>query len=251
VTLPLDAGLRHQEVMWKSETPEQQAAMRKATSHLEEQIELWTDRIGFQVRTPGILVADRDAPDRTFTFPTGPDRKAKLERDFKEISVYNFNGNRADGIKFWNGVISEKPQGAILSELHETSPGKWLPPMALREPIAGFILHPFDLFFSGIYDSARVVEQTTLGGREVYLVEKIVSMPEMAERMRILVEHDGGSVEKLLVQEVQRAWVDVSRGCLPLRMELTAQWIYDGSTYHDPLGQGPAWSRFLAVGSTR
>jgi hypothetical protein len=239
VTLPLEAALRHQEEMWKSETPEQRAALRKADGHREEQNEFWTDRVAFQVRTPAVLVPDRDAPDRKFTFPLGAAHKSNLMTDFKEIAVYNFNGELADGVKLWNGVLEKLPQGAVLSRLDEMSPGKWLPPLAMREPVAGFILHPFDAFFSTEYESARVVERTALDGREVYLVEKVVTDSDGPRRMRILVEYDGGDVNKLLVQEVQRAWIDMQRGCLPLRIEFLPQWVYDGQTYFDAYGRGP------------
>jgi hypothetical protein len=46
-------------------------------------------------------------------------------------------------------------------------------------------------------------------------------------------------VDKLIVQEVERAWIDMERGCLPLRMEVFSQWIYDSKTYFDPGGHGP------------
>jgi hypothetical protein len=240
IQFPHENALRRYEESWKSQPPEQRAALAKASGRREEQNEFWSDRVAFQVRTPAVLVPDRDAPGRSFRFPSGAARAENLMTDFHEIAIYNFSGRLSDGIRFWNGVLDGKPQAAILSSLNPGSVGSHLPPLALRHPVAGFVQHPFDEFFSQDPQEARVVDRTNLDGRDLYVVEKAVTEPNGRTRLRLLVEEAGKDINKLTLQTVLRAWIDMDRGCLPLRIEKTERMIYDGRTYDDIWANGPS-----------
>lgn len=239
VTFPHENAIRRYEDAWRSETPQQREALRKASGRREEQNEFWTDREAFQVRTPAVLVPDRDAPGREFDFPQRAARKGNLMTDFKEIGVYNYNGDLADGIKFWNGVLQGLPQGAVLSRLRADAPGRLLPPLALHYPVSGFVQHPFDAFFRDAFDEARVVGRVDLDGHNAFVVEKVIPQPDGRKRLRLFVEHAGEDINKLTLQEVQRAWIDMERGCLPLRMEIMPRLTYDGKIFDDIWGFGP------------
>jgi hypothetical protein len=240
VAFPHQNAVRRHEETLKSETPQQRAAMQKGLGHREEQNEFWSDRVAFQVRTPTRRTEDRDAPGRKVAFPNHAARKDNLMSDFSEIAVYNYNGNLSDGIKFWNGVLQGSPQAAILSHVSDGDPGRFLPPLAVPQPLAQFVQHPFDAFFSGDYDDARVVDRVELDGHETYVVEKVVTLQNGRQRFKVLVELAGEDINKLSLQKVQRAWIDVQRGCLPLRIETIERLIYDGKAYDDVYRLGPS-----------
>ncbi len=170
-----------------------------------------TDRIRFQMRTarqPGIVLD----PDAKLDMPSdGPTTAANLPQDFVGVSFISYRGIPSEGFRTWRIDYPGNPgYGSILTRNQNTGEA-FFPPLGInRRDWAGddSQWHPIDLFLRDPTAEIRAVGREKVGDRETVVLERWGGPEPNKPGMTT-----GGPVI--------RAFLDMERGALPLKIEWT------------------------------
>jgi len=183
--------------------------------------DFWTDGRAFQTRTPFAAKVPEG-----WSFPDVEANEQTLLRELSEIQILSVPDDGAEkGARVWLG---DRRKQAGMMHLKQASWGsRQLPPLALAVPYEIESVHPFDQLFA-----APIRELAVVGTKSTPSAELLT-----LERTEIV----SGALENLMTDEerrrlagrvgffnLQTAWVDPARGCLPVRMEWSQRWTLDG-----------------------
>jgi hypothetical protein len=151
-------------------------------------------------------------------------------------ATYKFWFGRRDGRDYYRGEIRRSRLGD--SEA-------FIPPLGLDSDAHGGILNEIDTFFALPKAQMSVIRAETKGGVETYVIEHLQELklaPDflIKELPRGLIARFPG---KLQLFAITTAWVDAKRGCIPLRVEKTGAFFYEGRR----LGPVPQLANSLTV----
>lgn len=192
----------------------------------------WIDRNRYQVRAPRDGI---DANPDTWSFAHEPLTPESLVGTYRDYCVVSFvpSGDRL--FRSWDGVDDGGTRHGSLSNSSRHVPEFKLPPLGLPVPSwddratfevsrDGFReaeLHRIDRFFLLPPEEMRVVRRDVLDGQSVYVVEHVKLRPFPDD----MTDYPG-TVE---TARIERAWIDASRGCIPLRIESLSTLYVDGA----------------------
>jgi hypothetical protein len=181
----------------------------------------WTNRQAFQIR---MLVSafEEDAEGKKDTkFPDAAVTPAMLQNVYKDIPIMSFTGDLKSGFRMWAGRKSGASYSAAVFKDHSAAGRNWLfPPLAINnktwaEPQVWhiidsyFVTTPVDLFTVSSLEKLGSTKVLLLSSEEVEQDAKRFVPPQVSEKYK----------GKLHTIKRTRAWVDPSRGFLPLKIE--------------------------------
>ena len=179
--------------------------------------EIWRQGESVQIRWP-----------QTGGLPTLPLTRDSLGREFKGISLWS----RASREASWSSIVlvGQKPAVSVQTTLPPIP--LFIPPMMVGSSVEEKFLHPLDKVFADGADSISVIGREMVGGVDTLLIEKssiVFQMKDPAD------QSDRMSVSVL------RAWVDLERGAIPVRVATEMRGFRDGKRVVDPTFGGRDW----------
>ncbi|GIW96021.1 MAG: hypothetical protein KatS3mg110_4062 [Pirellulaceae bacterium] len=218
----------------KRQFEEQAAALRaQAARPLRKETwvqEYWTDRNRFQVRLPRPDLPPDTASQLSFPddVPVG-DALATVFKQYEIASVLPSSSGHL--VRLWYGADERGTLRASIRKGDGYPTEFMVPPLGIPNGVWDWAspvdrrdeshLHWFDLFFLVSAAELRLVGRETVNGRSVYVIEYV----SKSANLRDLKTSDGKTVEPATVQ---RAYIDPSQGCLPLRLEAGGRIYVDG-----------------------
>lgn len=199
--------------------------------------EFFTDRSGFQIRYPNALGMGTATPV-DFVFPPQPVTPDSLPELFGNIHVGHFSGRKDEGFQVWAPSSQADRRGVVVSTV-EAFADLAFPPLALVDTtsVSPDCLHPSDRFMTGLDDSFQVLGPAIIQDRETILIERAVEAESKDQFLLPAQVQDYGDRARYF--RVTRAWIDMARGCLPLRIETSARYLFDGREIDDPFAINP------------
>ncbi|MBX3441213.1 MAG: TlpA family protein disulfide reductase [Planctomyces sp.] len=181
---------------------------------IEHRYEIFVDGDDYQLRT--LWTWTNEPPEGGWAFPASNVTPESLPVDYALCRIYSRSSLQAPPARIWPG--QPRPDSAahvMLTEQHAGGTQSLdLPPFTafMWVPLRG-TRHPIDEFFSGQADDYRVVGTETVEGRELTIVDVI-----LATEFQSGVQEADGSVTLTPMVNHYRAWLDLSRGALPLTL---------------------------------
>jgi len=184
-----------------------QSTQPKRTAVIED---YWTDRTRFLLRMPRKFTEGQAYPIPAVNIT--PDLLSSV---YKDMFVFSYSVDTANGYRMWSGVDEAGlgsgvvGQGPISDRLGEFV----FPPMGIADSSWGDkrIWHAIDVFYANPPGEMRVLGRVHVDGVETVVVESLTRKPA-AQVLQAQVEG------RLETGRVVTAWIDVGRGCLPLRI---------------------------------
>jgi hypothetical protein len=175
-----------------------------------------------------------------WTFADEPPTAANLTRLYREVQIVSYAPET--GYRGWAG--RHRPTGQAVGWRSSQSKGgiAVFPPLGQPPPEWQVsLMHVMDQFFALPQKEMRLGGVGELEGRRVYLIEHVAEAPYQTWLQPHEIAKYAGKVQRF---NVVRVWVDVERGCLPVRMEWDSYLARNG----EPLeaeraisGQRPLW----------
>ena len=239
--------------------------------HMIEPVEFFLDGQRYQRRGP--VQADRsDAELKSWRFPSEPLTPQSLPTAYREVRIFSCLPTATPAVRIWSG----DDQPAYISQLHLDDSMLHGPPLIDARHYEFGQTHPIDDFFSWPAKDYRVLRQETIDGRLLTLVELVpppgeveqtepqLAEPQLAEPQPAQADPEAGTTT-IVVEEYaaamqeapgsesgSRAWIDLARGALPMRIEtndtMATQRVvelpngafYPAQTVQETLGLDPA-----------
>ena len=160
--------------------------------------------------------------------PTVPLTRESLGREFKGISLWSRPSREAS----WSSVllVGQKPAVSIQTTLPPIP--LLIPPLMVGSAVEEQFLHPLDKVFADGADSISVIGRERIGDVNTLLVEKSSIISQMK---------DPTDQSNRMSVYVLRAWVDLERGAIPVRVASEARGFRDGKRVVDPKFGGSDW----------
>lgn len=190
--------------------------------NLQPQIYLkdfWGDGERYQMRIPSAINAG--------TFPDAPLTRESLPTTFADFFIFSYAGQEK-GYRFWR--TEKQADGSLRLEGYVTPEignqlGSRFPPFVqidLETPAIKPLVHPIDRFFDASAEQMRVIGGEVVEGHQTLVLESVRGEYEQLRK-----QVGGGT---LRIYDVAKAWVDIHRGYIPLRIEWSYRWEFDGKT---------------------
>jgi len=192
--------------------------------------DFWTDRQRFQVRTPWREFQPVTQPeDERFGFPDESPDKPALETTYKDICVLSFPGDMKKGFRVWEG---RQKRGSHVAVIFIDFPNPNLfpfPPLGGDDKRWGGKWHAMETFFALPADQLTMTGAEMVDGRKTHVVTHTRVNKDANAFLANGKEYQG----KLHRIELTRAWVDVPKGCLPVKIEWESYFVFneDGKCY--------------------
>jgi hypothetical protein len=154
----------------------------------------------------------------------------------RESSTFRLWFGRREGRDYFRAQISR-------SQLGDSE--AFIPPLGLDSDAHGGVLNEIDAFFALPKSQMKVIRAETKGGVETYIIEHLQELklaPDflVKELPKELITRFPG---KLQLYAITTAWIDANRGCIPLRIEKSGAFFYEGRR----LGPVPQLAELLTV----
>jgi len=160
-------------------------------------LEWFADGDDYQCRQP--LLSTRTEELAAWSFPAAPLTAATLKTDYRDVSIFSRSAQMRPEARWWHRS-AERHGYVMRKHLTDVSLVR-LPPFMFAARPRWDMRHPIDAFFSQPADKYRVVREEELDGRKTVVVETSVPI-------------DPPSTTRL----AYRAWLDLQRGAIPLKM---------------------------------
>lgn len=185
----------------------------------------WTDRKRFLLRMPKSFSEGQSyVPSDTVITPD------VLLSVYRDTFVFSYGSTSANGFRWWSGVEKDGQGGGVtgVGSVADRIGLFLFPPLGATDPTWGpeGIRHAIDVFFADGTESLSVVGTIRVDNVETVVAQRTVYAAAPAVQQR---EVKG----KLEIAQVTTAWIDMQRGCLPVRMDQTNCFVLDGN----PLGR--------------
>lgn len=198
----------------------------------------WTDGRAFQVRTPLELTGPTQPPSRERPrFPDEPATPANFRSAFASMLVASWAPAQAGSLRVWNGIREE--DGVAFARVSDGGIAGAVvnfqfPPLAAAAEVDGppAQWHPLDRFFRGLASDLSVIGQQSLHGRKTVVIRRIET--------KLVPEGWDKKPGKLEIVTTDTAWVDPAQGFLPVRIESTVNWAFNGKALGAPEHRTPS-----------
>jgi hypothetical protein len=178
----------------------------------------WTDRKRLLVRMP-------DRPDAVFRYYDNNISPETLLERYAHWTIFSYDSACGGAYRFWNGLGRDgRGRGVVGTRAVTSLLGLFMfPPLGVSDPAWGQVRtwHVIDEFYARPLSEMRVLGKGVVSGKEVVLLEHMEMRPPQSASTLA----QGRKVEWA---DITTAWVDVDRGCLPLRMETWSELMLDG-----------------------
>jgi len=207
--------LEHGDAFYKL-TP--QATRRSPNPVLED---YWTDRTRFFLRMPNAF-----SKGQLYVPPDNVVNPDVLLSKYMDMSIFSYGSVSADGFRLWSGAERDGQGGGVVGAGSITERlGLFLfPPLGVTDETWGpeGIRHPIDVFFARGPEALTVLGTARIGAVETVVVQQTVreKAPDVQQQQ---------VRGKLEIARLATAWIDMRRGCLPLRMDRTSFFLLDGN----------------------
>ncbi len=158
----------------------------------------------YQFRQPLKPPAGED-PGRAWHFPVAPLTAGSLLTTYRELSIFSRSASSIPAARWWHHSAAG-PAYVTRKQLCDVMVLS-LPPYTAAVRAGWSERHPIDAFYSRPADDYRVLRQETIDGRLLTVVE--VGVPF----------HDDPPGDPRANLLAYRAWLDLERGAIPLRVE--------------------------------
>jgi hypothetical protein len=194
--------------------------------------EFLTDRKNFQVR---VFSASSESE-----LPSGYSFSKKLPADavnlktvFAHVPLSSYDQSRAE-FKVWSGLRNGRDYyRAEISVTKVVNNKVYFPPLGVDSQVWGDNWNQIDEFFARPESQMRVDRNESLDGVHTYVLEHIVEreFPSDVFPRELRVRFPG----KLQLFDITTAWIDDKRGCIPLRIEKSGAFYYEGRRLGPPI----------------
>lgn len=160
-------------------------------------LEWFADGDDYQCRQP--LLSTPTEELAAWSFPAAPLTAATLKTDYRDVSIFSRSPQTKPEARWWHRS-AERHAYVMRKHLTDVNSVR-LPPFTHAARARWDMRHPIDAFFSRPADEYRIVREEVLDGRKTVVVETSVPIdPQSTTRL------------------AYRAWLDLQRGAIPLKM---------------------------------
>jgi thiol-disulfide isomerase/thioredoxin len=209
--------------------------MMSEQRRFEKQYEFFFNGEDYQVRSARNRA---ESIKENWSFPTAAITPQTLENEYAEFRIYSHSAGSTHFAQIWPGVsspymttyamISSQPVWKTQSLNFPPLPSPFNPPWGDR--------HPIDEFFTADAENFRVVGTESQDGRTLTIVDAVVvthQYPKKDGKGNVVTDDDGNPVITKQA-ELYRAWIDLARGGIPVRMQ---NWTTDPEQNIDELAK--------------
>jgi hypothetical protein len=168
-------------------------------------------------------------PQPPWDFPTDRPTPEALRTVYSDFAIYSFDAAFGNMCRYWAGDRFKDNHLASIVAKPPDSPQNFFPPLACEDQSRGKQWHPFDEFFSFPVAQMSVKGRTEVDGHSTYILE--AQQAATPPYSYIPHEYMAKYKDRLRMIPSVTAWVDVSRGCIPLRIEWDGILTLDGRRF--------------------
>jgi thiol-disulfide isomerase/thioredoxin len=179
------------------------------------QFEIFIQGRDYQVRTP---VSGAAGEPGDWKFPTLPANAETLGKDYANVRIFTRSQALDPPARVWCGVSSSGSPRHVLIMNEHLSGAQHLnhPPFTpVMQPRWDY-RHPIDEFFMAKPERYRVVREEVVDDRKLLVVDALVPHETTYSEL-----DKDGAVKTVQAQHFFRAWLDMSRGAVPMKLK---QW---------------------------